>query len=163
MPYDWTKTDSPDAQELQLWPHQSMTPGGFAIVMGATLGLMFVPLLSIVGTVLIWGILPFALIAIWGLWFGLRRSNRNAQVLEILTLTDTHVHLVRQNPKGERKEWDCNRYWATAEMYPSGGPVPHYVTLRGGGREVEIGAFLSEDERKALYEDLKRVLRPIAA
>jgi uncharacterized membrane protein len=32
--------------------------------------------------------------------------------------------------------------------------VPNYVTLSGNGREVEIGAFLSEDERKALYQDL---------
>ena len=30
------------------------------------------------------------------------------------------------------------------------------VTLRGGGREVEIGAFLSEDERKALFDELSR-------
>jgi uncharacterized membrane protein len=36
--------------------------------------------------------------------------------------------------------------------------VPHYVTLRGKGREVEIGAFLSEEERIALFEDLRRVL-----
>jgi uncharacterized membrane protein len=32
--------------------------------------------------------------------------------------------------------------------------VPNYVTLSGAGREVEIGAFLSEDERKALYGEL---------
>jgi uncharacterized membrane protein len=31
--------------------------------------------------------------------------------------------------------------------------------LRGGDREVEIGAFLDTKERLALYDDLKRALR----
>ncbi|WP_121062108.1 DUF2244 domain-containing protein [Chachezhania antarctica] len=160
MPYDWTSPRTDHVQELQLWPHQSLTPAGFAWFMGGTLVMMFVPLLAIVGTVLLWGLLPFMLLALWGLWAGLRRSNRNAQIIEILTLTDTEARLVRRNPKGDMQEWDCNRYWASAEIYATGGPVPNYVTLRGGGREVEIGAFLSEDERKALYDDLMRTLRP---
>ena len=37
--------------------------------------------------------------------------------------------------------------------------MPHYVTLVGDGREVEIGAFLSEDERIALFDDLNQKLR----
>ena len=36
--------------------------------------------------------------------------------------------------------------------------MPFYVTLNGNGREVEIGAFLSEDERKSLYEELRSEL-----
>ncbi len=40
------------------------------------------------------------------------------------------------------------------DLHPEGGPVENYVTLTGGGREVEIGAFLSEEERLSLFEDL---------
>jgi uncharacterized membrane protein len=48
-------------------------------------------------------------------------------------------------------------------MHKHGGPVPNYVTLTGDGREVEIGAFLSEEERIALYGDLTQKLRePVA-
>jgi uncharacterized membrane protein len=54
------------------------------------------------------------------------------------------------------KEWECNRYWTKVLKYEAEGPVPHYVTLRGEGREVEIGAFLSEEERIALFDDLNR-------
>jgi uncharacterized membrane protein len=45
-------------------------------------------------------------------------------------------------------------------MHEAGGPVEHYLTLKGAGREVEIGAFLSEDERKALHGELADAIRP---
>ncbi|MFP4044569.1 MAG: DUF2244 domain-containing protein, partial [Rhodosalinus sp.] len=60
-----------------------------------------------------------------------------------------------RNPRGPLQEWECNPHWIRVELHARGGPVPNYVTLRGSGREVEIGAFLSEDERKALYGDLR--------
>ena len=69
------------------------------------------------------------------------------------------AQLIRTNPKGDVQEWDCDRYWTQVTKYDDEGPVPHYVTLRGKGREVEIGAFLSEEERIELFDDLQRVLR----
>jgi uncharacterized membrane protein len=48
-------------------------------------------------------------------------------------------------------------------MHERGGPVPNYVTLTGDGREVEIGAFLSEEERISLFDELTKKLRePVA-
>ncbi len=160
MPYSWTKSDTAaTVQELQLWPHQSLPPKGFAAFVLATFILIQIPLLPLLGSVVLWGLLPFLLLAVAGLWYALDRSHRNAQVLEILTLTDRDAHLIRHNPRGAAQEWHCNRYWTTPHMHKKDGPVPHYVTLKGGGREVEIGAFLSEDERIALFEELTRALR----
>ncbi|MEL7152930.1 MAG: DUF2244 domain-containing protein, partial [Pseudomonadota bacterium] len=74
-------------------------------------------------------------------------------------LNQNLAHLVRTEPSGKTKEWDCDRYWTQVTKYDSEGPVPHYITLKGKGREVEIGAFLSEEERIALYDDLLRVIK----
>ena len=81
--------------------------------------------------------------------------------MEILKITPEDMHLTRVNPKGDALDWHCNPYWARVALHQKGGPVPNYVTLAGAGREVEIGAFLSEDERKALYSDLSDRLRHI--
>ena len=156
MPYTWTD----DHSELHLWPHQSLPPDGFVIFMGATSLLITVPLVPLFGTVLLWGLLPFLALAVAGLWFALNRSRHKAQVIEVLTLDDIDAHLIRRNPDGREQEWQCNRHWARAELHEKDGPVPAYVTLIGAGREVEIGAFLSEDERRALYDDLMAWLRP---
>ncbi len=160
MPYEWTDNIA-DAgrEELRLWPHQSLPPKGFAAFVLATATLITLPLMPLLGTVLLWGLLPFLAIAVAGIWFALSKSYKDRQIVEVLTLTDDHAHLRRQNPKGDVQEWDCNRYWANPELHEKGGPVPYYVTLNGAGRTVEIGSFLSEGERKSIYEDLVRALR----
>lgn len=160
MPYDWIKPDPRgDAQELHLWPHQSLPVRGYVWFVAGTFALVLIPLLAVIGSVLLWGILPFVLLALGGMWWALDRSRRNARIIEVLTLTPDRARLVRRDPGGRVLNWECNRYWTTPELHADGGPVPFYVTLRGCGREVEIGAFLSEEERVALYDDLTVRLR----
>lgn len=159
MPYDWKTDPETAAQELHLWPHQSLPPQGFVLFIGVTFAMILVPLLPLLGSVVLWGILPFMLAALAAIWAALARSRRDAQILEVLTLTGDRAHLVRRNPRGDVQEWDCNRYWVRPELHEKDGPVPKYVTLSGNGRRVEIGAFLSEDERVSLYDDLLRRLK----
>lgn len=117
------------------------------------------PLFPLLGTVILWGLLPFMVLAVAALWYALQRSYESGNLLEELTIDPAEIHLTRTNPKGDVQEWDCNSYWAQVAMHPTGGPVAHYITLKGKGREVEIGAFLSEDERKALYGEIRDALR----
>jgi uncharacterized membrane protein len=147
---------------LSLWPHRSLPRRGFAAFVLATFTLITVPLYPLLGTAVLWGLLPFLLLALAGMWWALEHSYRSARLSEVLTIAPEEVHLVRTNPRGDVQEWACNRYWAQVNMHDTGGPVAHYLTLKGAGREVEIGAFLSEEERMALYGELLRALRPPA-
>ena len=159
MPYDWT-SDSDRSQTLHLWPHNSLPQRGAAAWVLMIFGFATIPLIAVLGSALLWGLLPFVLLAVGGMWLAIEMNYRQRRILEVLTLSDTQAHLIRHNPKGDAQEWACNRYWARIEMHADGGPVPNYVTLKGSGREVEIGAFLSEDERLALYDELSVKLRP---
>jgi uncharacterized membrane protein len=156
MPYKWIEKTGSDDREMHLWPHQSLSPKGFAIFISATFLLILLPLFLLLGSVALWGILPFLLLTVGGIWLALGRSRHNAQIIEVLTIGGKTAHLIRQDQNATVREWACNRYWARPMLHPKGGPVPYYVTLTGAGREVEIGAFLSEDERKALFDDLMR-------
>lgn len=154
MPYAWSENPARHETELTLWPHQSLPPRGFAAFILATFTLICIPLFPLLGTVLLWGLLPFLLLAVCGVWYAIKRNQRDASILEILRLGPEEITLTRHNPRGPDQNWACNAYWASPHLHEKGGPVPHYVTLRGAGREVEIGAFLSEDERKSLYDEL---------
>lgn len=144
---------------MKLWPHNSLPPRGMAAFILITFTMISIPALALLGSVLLWGILPFTLAAVWGVFWALQHNHSARQISEELILGEDVAQLIRNDPKGVVQEWECARYWTQVTKYTDEGPVPHYVTLRGKGREVEIGSFLSEEERIALYEDLHSALQ----
>jgi uncharacterized membrane protein len=155
MPYEWLPPEDGE-DRLQLWPHRSLDQRGFVWFIGLTAALIAVPLFGILGSPVLWALLPFLLAAIWAVWFALRKNGRDRDIVEDLRLSPDRITLVRHGPKGKRKDWEANPYWLRLTLHETGGPVPNYLTLKADGREVELGAFLSEDERIALAEDLRR-------
>ena len=162
MPYEWTPEPPLDRSQwqLSLWPYRSLLRKDFVLFIGATATLVSLPLLALLGKAVLWGLLPFLGLTIAGLWYALHISYRRGEILEELTVDADRAQLTRHNPKGDIQEWQANRYWVSVHLHPKGGPVENYITLRGGDREVEIGAFLDAEERLALYDDLKRAMRP---
>lgn len=158
MPYQWIDMPEDGGTRLELSPHRSLHARGFVIVIAATSLMTLMPLVALLGTRHLWVILPFALIPVAGIWWAVRRNNRDAALSEVLTIGAESITLVRRAPDGTVKTWQANPYWVTVELYPTGGPVPGYLTLKGDGREVELGAFLSEEERRRLAEDLRQRL-----
>lgn len=144
--------------ELHLWPHRSLAPTGFAWVIVITASLLALPLLAVLGTAVLWGLLPFLAAALSGLWYAINRNNRDRGQIEVLRLWPNRMHLVRHDPGRAPREWQENPYWARLTLHKTGGPVPKYLTLAGSGREVELGAFLDPAEREDLYRTLLRGL-----
>ena len=143
---------------IELWPYNSLKPNGFVFFLGATFALIALPLFNVLGTKVFWGLFPFLFVTLMGIWFALRKSLSDRQIIEQLTLYKDELVLIRQDPNGEQKEWVCSPYWAKLRIYEREGPVTNYVTLSGNGREVELGSFLGEEERKDLFDDLNRLL-----
>lgn len=159
MPYEWTQP-APNQSRLQLWPYRSLPRRGFVWFIGATAGLIALPLLVLIGSPVLWGLLPFLAFAVAGIWWALERSYRDAEIIEDLTITADSVTLTRHGPRGKRQDWQANPHWVRVILHPKSGPVPDYLTLQGGPREVELGAFLTPDERRALHAEVKAALRP---
>jgi uncharacterized membrane protein len=157
MPYEWTP--SPKAKALHLWPYRSLPRKGFVVFIGGTALMITVPLFAVLGSPVLWGVLPFFVIAIAGMYIALQRSYRDGEILETLTFEKTRLHLTRLGPRGKRQEWEANPHWVRVQTYAKDGPVPQYITLQGGPREVELGAFLSEEERVAMAQELRQALR----
>lgn len=159
MPYEWLPTDGTE-ERLHVWPHRSLSQRGFVWFLGLTAALIAVPLLAILGSPVVWALLPFLLATVGAIWFALRKNGRDRDILEDLHLTPARITLARHGPKGRRRDWQANPHWLRVTLHESGGPVPNYLTLKGENREVELGAFLSEEERVALYREiLSRVAR----
>ncbi len=153
MPCEWSQSE-PDACRLRLWPYRSLGPRGFAAFIGAT-ALMLAVLPRFSAPRSFWGLLPFIVAVVAGMWWALRRSWQDAAVSEVLTLDHDRVAIRRTDPDGTVRDWEANPYWTAVNLRPLGGPVAQYLTLKGAGREVELGAFLTPEERVRLAEDLR--------
>ncbi|TFL18169.1 DUF2244 domain-containing protein [Jannaschia formosa] len=154
---------SPGASEspllaIELWPHQSLTPQGFVVMIGATFAMLMVPLIGLIGTAVLWGVLPFMMLVLGALWYGLKRSWRDRDILERFELSAQCARLTRRDPDGSTRDWEANTLWLRVERHDRVGTVEDYLTLLGGSRPVEIGAFLTPEERRGLERRLLNAL-----
>jgi len=156
MPYHWSPSPPPAPQRLTLWAHQSLSPKGFVGFVGATAALLALPLITQIGHPGLWVLLPCLLAALGGLWAALSRNARDRALREDLMLSTDTVTLTRHGPRGQRQDWQANPHWLRLTLHETGGPVPQYLTLSGGGRVVELGAFLTEAERVALKAEIEQ-------
>ena len=157
MPYQWSET--PPDTELKLWPHQSLTPRGFTWFIGITAAMLAMPLLAVLGSPVAWVLMVFFAIALLAVWRAIAANQRHRSMHEALTLSAERVHLAHRPNGGPTLEWEANPYWVSVHIRKD-GPVENYLTLKGGGREVEIGRFLTSEERAVLYDELCNAFRP---
>ena len=155
MPYEWFPPAADMPARLHLWPYRSLPRRGFVAFIATTCALIALPLLAVLGSPVLWGLLPFFLIAIAGVWFALAKSYRDGEIVEDLIFAPENLTLTRHGPRGQRHDWQANPHWVRLTLHPKGGPVPNYLTLSGSGREVELGAFLSEEERVKLRDEVQ--------
>jgi uncharacterized membrane protein len=143
----------PPLLALTLWPHRSLTRGGGTAVLAIVAAGLSLPLLPLAGTGAAWSLLPFLIAALGGLYWAIRRNQQDGRLTEELRLWPDLITVVRREPRGAVRRWHANPFWVQPRLHPD-GRVESYLTLRGNGREIELGAFLSPGERVALHRDL---------
>jgi uncharacterized membrane protein len=156
-----TAMGSPDAEsrvffDAILHPHRSLSPKGFAVLMG----LFSAVSLSVGGFFWLhgaWPIFGFMGLDILLLYGAFRLSYRSARMYESVRLTERELVVQRVGWRGENRTWRFQPYWLRVSM---DDPPEHesQITLSSHGRSLVIGAFLSPEERldfaKALTEAL---------
>ncbi|MGF1502842.1 MAG: DUF2244 domain-containing protein [Paracoccaceae bacterium] len=154
---DRTDRTDPPVWHVTLWPNRSLSPAGKRQVMAIAAAGFALPLIGSIGTPVFWGILPFEAAALGCLWYGFRRSDFDGTLTEELTLWSDEIRVERREPSGRIQRWSANPYWVTLQMHEDATPE-NYLTLSGAGRKIELGAFLSPEERAALHDQLAEAL-----
>lgn len=121
MPFEWVGTNgeaeisgaslhsvggTPLAR-LHLWPHRSLPKRGFVAFIGITFALVLVPLSAVIGTPILWGLLPFVLGTLALTWALLAKSYRDGEISRIWALVrpgqpDPHAPTRRAPGTGRR-------------------------------------------------------------
>ncbi|MBK0398440.1 DUF2244 domain-containing protein [Limibaculum sp. M0105] len=155
---DWAGRSDPPAYHVHLWPNRSLGRRGRRGVM-TLLGVgLLIPLIPSLGTPVFWGLLPFEAAAFFALWYSFRRNDADARLTEELALWPDEIRVERCEPSGQVLRWRADPYWVRITVHSDSRPEK-YLTLKGGGREIELGAFLSPGEREALAEEIESAIR----
>lgn len=110
-----------------------------------------------------WPILPFAGLEIMALGAALYVSARRGNYREVIRVTPSRV-LVEKGWRHPEQAWEFQRAWCEVELQRS--PLRWYparLIIRSGVEQVECGAFLTDEERETLAEELVECIGPMAA
>ncbi|MEM9723916.1 MAG: DUF2244 domain-containing protein [Pseudomonadota bacterium] len=139
---------------LTLWPHRSMRRHNLRWVMMGAGGGMMIPVVPLIGSKAIYVIGPFVL-AYLGLLYGMMAlTYRSGRVRETVSLWADRLRVERVDPDGTVKIWEANPCWVRLELLQT-RRVEDYLVLSSAGRSIELGAFLTPQERRDLAERLQ--------
>ncbi|MEO1330443.1 MAG: DUF2244 domain-containing protein [Pseudomonadota bacterium] len=147
---------------LTLWPHRSLSPRGFRLLLAvAAIGLA-IPLIPILGTGAAWVLAGFVVADLALLYFMVQLTYRSGRVRERLTVWRKKLRVVRTEPNGVERVWEANPHWVRVDLHDT-PKIRKYLVLSASGRQVELGSFLTPDERVELAETLRETLRRAAS
>ena len=153
----WRERMDRPVYEVTLWPNQSLTRRGYGMAMGTTAAGFALPLAAMAGTPVFWGLAPFMALAFGALWLAIRRNGRHLRIHERLALWRDEVRVERREPDGRLLRWQAEPLRVRLRLRKD-AHVEDYLTLAGGGREIELGAFLAPEERVALAGEIESAL-----
>jgi uncharacterized membrane protein len=154
---------SPDAAstkpvffERVLWPHRSLPPRGFRLLM-LGLGLLSV----IVGIIFVaagaWPVCGFFGLDVALLYLAFRLSYRSARQRETLRLADGQFTVERVDIYGARRLWRFQPFWLRVVLEER-RDESNRLLLASHGKSVVIGDFLAPPVRRDLAATLRDVL-----
>ena len=125
------------------------------IIISAALTLLIGVVFALLGA---WLILPFAGLEVLALVILLYYVSCKQHCQEVITISDTYI-TVEKGVRFPRMTWQCERFWCRLYIYSQGHPwYSEQIRLRCQDKEVEVGSFLTVDEKQDLIKKLKQLL-----
>ena len=147
----------PARLDVVLYPSRSLGTTGFALLMMA---IVLVSVAVGAGFMMVgaWPVTGFLGLDVLLVYLAFRWNDRQARRAEFVRLDGDGLSVRRLEPDGHSQCWRFEPYWVRVSLEQVGRHDRRLV-LRSHGRQVVIGAFLTQDERQELAHALEAALR----
>ena len=149
-------------EQITIWPHRSLSPEGFAIVMGVLAGFLFLIGLGffLAGAWPVIGFLGLELLVVWGAF---KLNYRAARHRETIHTTTEEMLVESQTPAGKQAQKSFPIGWLRVSLSPSVSPVTssrerQKIILSSHGEQAEIGKYLHPAEKAGLSRELSAMI-----
>ena len=147
----------PFFRRIELAPHCSLTPRGAAGFFGGLCAVSFT-IAGAFAALGFWPVLPFAGLEMLLLAWALRASLDRRHCREAITVSEGEV-LVERRERGREARVLFSRHWSQVKLRrPVSRLHPSRLVIESHGRALEVGRFLTEEERRGLAIRLQRLI-----
>ena len=144
----------------RLFPHRSLTRSGFALLMG------FVAVTCFLSGLLFWSIGAWPVMGFFGIdflaiWLAFKLNYRSGQQVEEIAIWRDDLVVRRISPSGRIDEQRFNPVWTRFGVDRHDEIGITRMFLRGGGREITLGAFLNPIDRESFSREFGAALASV--
>ncbi len=141
-----------------MMPNRSLSSEGTLIVfIILSIGLV-VPIIPFLGTKIGITLTLFSGLTFYLFLFFLGRNFQSGQLYEEIKISAKKIEVIHKDKNKKKLTWEGNPYWTKVIMENNSDKVENYLTLTERGRHIELGSFLSPDERVDLKNDIQNAL-----
>lgn len=161
MWYNCTKSQA--LERLVIWPHRSLSPKGFVIVIA-----LLASLLSIIGIGFFlagaWPVIGFLGLELLVVWGAFKLNYRAAKIYENIETTTEILRVEHTDKHGHSEISEFPIGWLRVHLSPPVVPsvssrYQQRVILSSHGVKTEIGAFLHPDEKAKLSGEIDGMIK----
>ncbi len=144
------------ALDLVLYPHRSLRPAGFWLLMALVAGVSFAAGLAffLAGA---WPVMGFLGLDVVLFYVAFRLSYRSGRVVETIRMRAADLVVRWTSAQGTVRTWSFQPYWLRVE-FDEGPDRRGQLALCSHGRRLVIGAFLGPGERHEVAKTLRAAL-----
>ena len=155
---NWTDTREPTFLRMRLAPNRSLDSNGTKIVFLLIACGFLLPIIPFIGSPIGTTLTIFSGLTFYLFLIMLQRNFQQGNTFEEIFISKSKIVVVHQEKNKKQKTWEGNPYWTKVTLDINNPKLKNYLTLAGKGRHIELGAFLSPDERIQLRDKIQNAL-----
>ena len=155
---NWTNTREPTLLRMRLAPNRSLDSNGTKIVFLLIACGFLLPIIPFIGSPIGTTLTIFSGLTFYLFLIMLQRNFQQGNTFEEIFISKSKIVVVHQEKNKKQKTWEGNPYWTRVTLDINNPKLKNYLTLAGKGRHIELGAFLSPDERIQLRDKIQNAL-----
>ena len=155
---NWKDVGEPTLLRLRLFPNRSLDKHGTKVVFGIIACGFLLPIIPFIGSPIGTTLTIFSGLTFYLFLTFLQKSFQQGSTFEEILISKNKIIVVHKEKNKEYKTWEGNPYWTRVNVDIDNPKLKNYLTLAGKGRHIEVGAFLSPNERMELRDKIQNAL-----
>ena len=150
--------NGPTFLKIRLIPNRSLSSYGTKVVFCVVACGFLLPILPFIGSPIGTTLTIFSGLTFYIFLVLLQKNFQQGNTFEDISISKNKITVVHQEKNKELITWEGNPYWTRVHVDFNNPRLKNYLTLAGKGRHIELGAFLSPDERLELRDRIQNAL-----